>query len=129
MSIDPQGGDGPVPPRHGYNCGREGGLFPSVLRTGSAPGLPHQYEGHVWNMTNVTDKEGLALRHNRASKVKHQLIREDGWILVNNVLHGIAIRQLYHSASRLSVHGQFYVVLYTLMDNKQQGFISFILIC
>lgn len=50
-------------------------------------------------MTNVTDKEGLALRHNRASKVKHQLIREDGWILVNNVLHGIAIRQLYHSAT------------------------------
>lgn len=80
-------------------------------------------------MTNVTDMEGLSLRYNRASKVKHQLIREDGWILVNNVLHGIAIRQLYHSASRLSVHGQFYVVLYTLMDNKQQGFISFILIC
>lgn len=50
-------------------------------------------------MTNVTDMEGLSLRHNRASKVKHQLIREDGWILVNNVLHVIAIRQLYHSAT------------------------------
>lgn len=74
MSIDPQGGDGPVPPRHGYNCGGEGGLFPSVLRTGSAPGLPHQHEGHVRNMTNVTDMEGLSLRRNRASKVKHQLI-------------------------------------------------------
>lgn len=129
ISIDPQGGDGPVPPRHGYNRGGEGGLFPSVLRTGSTPGLPHQHEGHVRHMTNVTDKEGLALRHNRASKVKHQLIRKDGWILVNNVLHVIAIRQLYHSATWLSVDGPFYVVLYTLMDNKQQGFISFILIC
>lgn len=99
MSIDPQGGDGPFSPRHGYNRGREGGLFPSVLRTGSAPGLPQQHEGHVRNMTNVTDMEGLSLRHNRASKVKHQLIRKDGWILVNNVLHVIAIRQLYHSAT------------------------------
>lgn len=50
MSIDPQGGDGPVPPWHGYNGGREGGLLPSVLRTGSAPGLPQQHEGHVRNM-------------------------------------------------------------------------------
>lgn len=82
----------------------------------------------IWRMW-LTDKEGLALRHNRASKVKHQLIRKDGWILVNNVLHVIAIRQLYHSATWLSVDGPYYVVLYTLMDNKQQGFISFILIC
>lgn len=50
MSIDPQGGDGPVTPWHGYNGGREGGLLPSVLHTGSAPGLPQQHEGHVRGM-------------------------------------------------------------------------------